>query len=155
MLIKNPITSPHQQHPKYFQQHQQLVKHYPQTLARISFQDNPYTFEERHARLSEPQEPVIRQASLREPQYEPVYKIYPSLQQDNNRARHQSQKQNTLEINRQIIHPRKNRNLQTPRVHYSIPQSPIANPIDLSSSTIQSNPQTPSQQIYQTSHQII
>ena len=30
----------------------------PQTSTRISFQDNPYTFEERHARLSEPLEPV-------------------------------------------------------------------------------------------------
>ena len=32
----------------------------PQTSTRISFQDNPYTFEERHARLSEPLEPVQR-----------------------------------------------------------------------------------------------
>ena len=49
----------------------------PQSSTRISFQDNPYTFEERHARLSEPLEPVIRQASLSEPQCEPVYNIYP------------------------------------------------------------------------------
>ena len=39
----------------------------PQTSTRISFQDNPYTFDERHARLSEPLEPVHRQASLSEP----------------------------------------------------------------------------------------
>ena len=39
----------------------------PQTSTRISFQDNPYTFEERHARLSEPLEPVQRQAPLSEP----------------------------------------------------------------------------------------
>ena len=86
----------------------------PQSSTNVSFQDNPYTFEERHARLSEPLEPVFRQASLSEPQYEPVYNIYPPLQHDLNRARHQSQNQNTLEINRQIIHPRRNRNLQTP-----------------------------------------
>ena len=46
----------------------------PQSSTRISFQDNPFTFEERHARLSEPLEPVLRQAPLSEPQYEPVYK---------------------------------------------------------------------------------
>ena len=49
----------------------------PQSSTPISFQDNPCTFEERHARLSEPHEPVIRQASLREPQNEPIYNIYP------------------------------------------------------------------------------
>ena len=49
----------------------------PQSSTRISFQDNPYTFEERHARLSEPLEPVIRQASLSESPNEPVYNIYP------------------------------------------------------------------------------
>ena len=27
-------------------------------------------------------------------------------------------------MNRQIIHPRRNRNFQTPRVHFDIPQSP-------------------------------
>ena len=96
--------------------------------------------------MSEPLEPVIRQAPLSEPEYEPVYKIYSPHQQDLNRARHQSQNQNTLEINRQIIHPRQNRNLQTPRVQFNIPHSPIANPIDLSSSTIRSSPQTALQQ---------
>ena len=105
-----------------------------QLLTRISFQDNPYTFE-----------PVIRQASLSEPQYEPVYNIYPPLQQDLNRARDQSQNQNTLEINRQIIHRRRKRNLQTPRVQFNIPHSPTTNPIDLSISAIQSTPKTPSQ----------
>ena len=119
----------------------------PQSSTRIYFQDNPYTFEERHARLSEPLEPVLRQAaSLSEPQYEPVYNIYPTLQQDLNTAKHQNQNQNTLEINRKIIHPRRNRNLQTPRVQFNIPHSTITNPIDLSSSTIQSTPQTPTQQ---------
>ena len=36
--------------------------------------------------------------------------------------------------------------MQTPRVQFNIPHSPIADPIDLSSSTNQSTPQTPSQQ---------
>ena len=117
-----------------------------QSSTRISFQDNPYLFEERHARLSEPLEPVTRQVPLSEPNYEPVYNIYPPLQQDLNRTRHQSQNQITLEINRQIIHPRQNRNLQNPRVQFSIPHSPTTNPTNLSSSTIQSTPQTPAQQ---------
>ena len=146
MLINNPHTSPHQQHRKNLQQHQQIVKQITPNHHQASFQDNPYTFEETHARLSESPEPVIRQASLSEPQYEPVYNIYPPLQQDLNRARHQSQNRNTLEINRQIIHPRRNTNLQTPRVQFNIPYSPIANPIDLSGSTIQSTTQTASQQ---------
>ena len=30
-------------------------------------------------------------------------------------------------MNRQIIHPRRNRNFQTPRVHFDIPQSPSQN----------------------------
>ena len=40
------------------------------------------------------------------------------------KIRNPSQNQNTVEINRQIIHPRRNRNFQTPRVHFDIPQSP-------------------------------
>ena len=92
----------------------------PQTSTRISFQDNPYTFEERHARLSEPLEPVQRQAPLSEP----TYNLYPTLPQELSRIRNPSQNQNTVEINRQIIHPRRNRNFQTPRVHFDIPQSP-------------------------------
>ena len=92
----------------------------PQTSTRISFQDNPYTFEERHARLSEPLEPVQRQAPLSEP----TYNLYPTLPQELSRIRNISQNQNTVEINRQIIHPRRNRNFQTPRVHFDIPQSP-------------------------------
>ena len=51
--------------------------HNPQSSTRISFQDNPYTVEERHARLSEPIEPVTRQAPLSKSQYEPVYNTYP------------------------------------------------------------------------------
>ena len=117
-----------------------------QSSTRISFQDNPYTFEERHARLSEPLEPVVRQAPLSEPQDEPTYNIYPHLQQDLIRVRYISQNQNTLEINRQIIHPRRNRIFQTPRVQFNIPQSPTPNPLDLSSSTLTHTPPTSSQQ---------
>ena len=104
----------------------------PQPSTRISFQDNPYTFEERHARLSEPLEPVHRQASLSEP----TYNLFPTLQQDLNRVRHISQNQNTFEIHRKIIHPRRNRNFQTPRVHFDIPQSPTPTTSELSSSTL-------------------
>ena len=78
----------------------------PQTSTRISFQDNPLPFEERHARLSEPLEPVQRQASLSEP----TYNLYPTLPQDLNRVGHISKNHNTVEMNRQIIHPRRNRN---------------------------------------------
>ena len=92
----------------------------PQTSTRIANQDNPYTFEERHARLSEPLEPVQRQPPLSEP----TNNLYPALTQELSRIRHNSQNQNTVEINRQIIHPRRNRNFQNPRVHFDIPQSP-------------------------------
>ena len=62
------------------------------------------------------------------------------MQQHLNRVRHISQNQKTLEINRQIIHPRRNRNFQTPRVHFNIPQSPTPTTSELSSSTL---PETP------------
>ena len=117
----------------------------PQSSTRISFQENPCTFEERHARLSEPLEPVVHQAPLGEPQYESTHRIYLHLQQDLNRVRHISQNQNTLEINRQTIHPRRNRNFQTPRVQFNIPQSPTSSPLDLSSSTLPDTPPTASQ----------
>ena len=50
--------------------------------------------------------------------------MYPTLPQELSRIRNISRNQNTVEINRQIIHPRRNRNFQTPRVHFDIPQSP-------------------------------
>ena len=138
--------SPHQSPPTTSQENPTTPTNNqnPQSSTRISFQDNPYTFEERHARLSEPLEQDVRQASLSEPQYEPTYNTYPHLQQDLNRVRHISQNQNTLEINRQITHPRRNRNFQTPRVHFNIPQSPPPNPLDLSSSTLTDTPPTAS-----------
>ena len=58
------------------------------------------------------------------------------MQQDLNRVRHISQNQNTFEINRQIIHPRRNRNFQTPRVHFNIAQSPTPTKSELSSSPL-------------------
>ena len=130
MLTNNHTVSLHRQHPKKTQQHLQLPK-IPKHLHEFFFQDNPYTFEERHARLSEPLEPVHRQAPLSEP----TYNLYPTLPQELSRIRNLSQNQNTVEINRQIIHPRRNRNFQTPRVHFDIPQSPTQstpeNPIDI------------------------
>ena len=48
LLINNPHTSPHRQHPKNLQQRQQILK-------------NP---------------PFVRHAPLSEPQYEPTYNIY-------------------------------------------------------------------------------
>ena len=69
----------------------------------------------------------------------------PPLQQDLNRVRYISQNQNTLEINRQIIHPRQNRNFQTPGVHFIIPQSPTSKPLDFSSSTLPETPPIASQ----------
>ena len=83
----------------------------PQSSTRISFQENPYTFEERHALLSEPLISVVRHAPLSEPQYEPIYSIY---RQDLNRTRHPSQNKNRISTIDTIIHPRRNRNFTTP-----------------------------------------
>ena len=116
LLTNKNTVSLYRHHPKKTRQYLQLPKT-PQTSRRISFQDNPYTFEERHARLSEPLEPVQRQAPLSEP----TYNLYPTLPQELSRIRNISQNQNTVEINRQILHPR---NFQTPQVHFNIPQSP-------------------------------
>ena len=55
--------------------------------------------------------------------------------------RHISQNENTVEVYRQIIHPRRNRNFQTPRVHFDIPQSPTPTTSEISSSTPQIYPQ--------------
>ena len=57
-----------------------------------------------------------------------------------------SQNQNTLEINRQTIHPRKNRNFQTHRVHFNIPQSSTPTTSNLSSTTLPETPSFSSQQ---------
>ena len=73
--------------------------------------------------------------------------MYPTLQQDLNRIRHISQNQNTVEVNRQIIHPRRNRNFQTPRVTFSIPQSPTPSNSEISNITIPDTPTLTSQQI--------
>ena len=71
---------------------------------------------------------------------EPTYNLYPTLQQNLNRVRHIGQNQNTSELHRQIIHSRRNRNFQTPRVHFNIPQSPTPTTSELSSSPL---PKTP------------
>ena len=135
MLTKHPQISLHRQLPKKTQQYLPTTTQNPQTSTRISFQDNPYTFE-RHARLSEPLEPVQKQASLSEP----TYNLYPTLQQDLNQIRHISHNQNTIEVNRQIIHPRRNRNFQTPRITFSIPQSPTPSISEKSSTTLPDTP---------------
>ena len=63
MLISNPHISPHQQRPKKLHQDHQIHKQITLNHQHASlFQDNPYTVEERHARLSAPLEPVNRQA---------------------------------------------------------------------------------------------
>ena len=72
--------------------------------------------------------------------------MYPNLQQDLNRIRHISQKQNTVEVKRQIIHPRRNRNFQTPRITFSIPQSPTPSSSENSSITLPDTPTLTSQQ---------
>ena len=72
--------------------------------------------------------------------------MYPTLQQDLNRIRHISQNQRTFEVNRQILHPRQNRNFQTPRDTFSIPQSPTPTISETSSITIPDNPTLTSQQ---------
>ena len=66
--------------------------------------------------------------------------MYLTLPQDLNRIRHISQNQKTVEVNRQIIHPRRNRNFQTPRVPFDMPQSPTPTTSENSSSTL---PETP------------
>ena len=66
--------------------------------------------------------------------------MYPTLSQDLNRIRHISQNQNTVEVNRQVIHLRRNRNFQTPRVHFDIPQSPTPTTSEILSGTL---PETP------------
>ena len=62
---------PHQSPPTTSQENPTTPKNIqnPQSSTRISIQDIPYTFDERHARLSETLEPVVRQASLSKPQY--------------------------------------------------------------------------------------
>ena len=72
--------------------------------------------------------------------------MYPTLPQDLNRIRHISQNQNTVEVNRQIIHPRRNRNFQNPRVTFSIPQSPTPSISEVSIITLPDTPTLTSQQ---------
>ena len=135
MLTNIHKISLHRHHPKKIQQYPQLPKTL-QTSTRISFQDNPYNFEERHARLSEPLDPVQRQAPLSKP----TYNLYPTLPQELSRIRNINQNQNIIEINRQIIHPRRNRSFQTPRVHFDIPNSPTPTTSENPNSTLAETP---------------
>ena len=57
---------------------------HPQSSTLNSFQENSYTFDERHALLSEPLISIVRHETLSEPQYEAIYNIYLSLLQDLN-----------------------------------------------------------------------
>ena len=66
--------------------------------------------------------------------------MHPTLKQDLNRIRQIWQNQNTIEVNRQIIHPRRNRNFQTPRITFSIPQSPTPSSSETSCITIPDTP---------------
>ena len=66
--------------------------------------------------------------------------MYPTQQQDINRIRHISQNQNTIVVNRQKIHPRRNRNFQTPRITFSIPQSPTPSISESCSTTLSNTP---------------
>ena len=72
--------------------------------------------------------------------------MYPTLPQELSRIRNISQNQNTVEINRQIIHPRRKRSFQTPRVHFDIPQSPTPTTSEISNSTLPETPTLLSQQ---------
>ena len=104
---------------------------------RTPFQEKPTHLKKNTVFLSETLIRIVRHAPLSEP----TYKIYPSLQQDLGRTKHPSQNQNqTSTIYKQIIHHRRNRNFTTPIVHFKISSSPSLNPLDLSSSTIQSTP---------------
>ena len=96
-----------------------------QSSARISSVEKPYTFEKRHASLSEPMIPVISHATLSKPLYEPSFNIYLSIQEDLNRTRNLSQNQNlTTTTNRQLIHLRPNKSLTSTRVQFKILSSP-------------------------------
>ena len=66
--------------------------------------------------------------------------MYPTLPQELSRIRSICQNQNTVKINRQIIHPRRNRSFQNPRVHFDIPQSPTPTTSENPNSTL---PETP------------
>ena len=67
--------------------------------------------------------------------------MYPTLPQELSRIRNISHNQNKVKINRQIIHPRRNRSFQNPGVHFDIPQSPTPTTSENPNSTL---PETPS-----------
>ena len=71
----NPIKESHQ--PLYPRtprpRHHPAKQANPKLSTRVTFVENPYPFEERHASLFEPLIQEIRQSLLREPQNEPTY----------------------------------------------------------------------------------
>ena len=79
---------------------------------------------------------TIRTSSATGTPKEPTHNLYPKLPQELSRIRSISQKRNPVEINRQMIHPRRNRSFQTPRVHFDIPQSPTPTTSENPSSTL-------------------
>ena len=137
MLPNSHRISLHRHHPKIIQHHLQLLK-ILKHLHEFLFKTIHTLLKNGTARLSEPLEPVQRQASLSEP----TYNLYPTLPQELSRIRNLSQNQNTTEINRQIIHPRRNRNFQTPRVHFDIPQSPSQTTPENTTGIVTRNPYT-------------
>ena len=99
MLLKianpNPIRNSQPTNPTQDTQTLSKASHsnQPQSPTLISYVENPYTFEERHASLSKPFTPAHCYAPLREPYYEAIYISSLSLQQDFNRTRQFSQNQ--------------------------------------------------------------
>ena len=122
LLVNQQPTqqSPPTRHPRNLQQHQHPVRQITLNHQHV-FHFNKTHIHLRNSLLSEPSEPVVCHAPLSEPQYEPIYNIYPSLQHELNRTRHPIQNQSASAIDRQVIHPRRNRNFKTPRVHFNIP----------------------------------
>ena len=74
------------------------------------------------------------------------YNLYPTLPQELSSIKNINQNQNTVEVNRQIIHPRQKRSFQTPTVHFDIPQSPTPTTPEISRSTLPETPTLLSQQ---------
>ena len=118
-LVNNP-TNHYSQDPLTTARSSQTSQ--PQSSARISFQENLYTFDGRHASLSEPLLTAIRQAPLGEPQYETAYNTYRSFLQDLNM---QSKTKIKSKVDRQFIHPPRNRKFATPKVKLSYLHHPL------------------------------
>ena len=130
--------------PPLFGQHQESNRLHSWALNRLQYRQDI------HENIREHNIQILQQNSL-QLKFEITIKLNNNVQHPYplnppiNRVRHISQNQNTFEINRQIIHPRRNRNFQTPRVHFNIPQSPTPTTSELSSSTLPETPTLASQ----------